>query len=245
MKKTKEAIKKFLTDDRFIIYFFIVFFALLIFINNDDIKKYSDSISAISTAVYTGFTMLICIANVQSAKASQKQLKESKKQFEETKRLNLLPCFDIHFEKMPSSGYLMTLDVTDNDSGDFTSNTKQVQLKNVGSGIAKNISCIYYSDAIEIRECFNVPLLPIGDLYNINIMFCAKTGGLERKENTKAYFNIQFEDILDNKYNQTLELEYVLSDETPQKFYILQKRISAPKLIKEQEQQPCPTNQQQ
>ena len=205
----------------------------------------ADWLMVVITAIYVIATIEICRANIQSAEASKKQLDESREQFEETKRLNLLPCFDIHFEKMPSSGYLMTLDVTDNDSGDFTSNTKQVQLKNVGSGIAKNISCIYYSDAIEIRECFNVPLLPIGDLYNINIMFCAKTGGLERKENTKAYFNIQFEDILDNKYNQTLELEYVLSDETPQKFYILQKRISAPKLIKEQEQQPCPTNQQQ
>lgn len=209
-------------------------------LNNND-----GAMTVIITFFYAITTVAIMIANIKSATASKKQLDESKEQFEETKRLNLLPCFDIHFKKMPSSGYLMTLDVTDNDSGDFTSNTKQFQLKNVGSGIAKNISCMYYSDAIEKRECFNLPLLPIGDLYNINIMFCAKTGGLERKENTKAYFNIQFEDILDNKYNQTLELEYVLSDETPQIFYILQKRISAPKLIKEQEQQPCPTNQPQ
>lgn len=240
MKKLNDE-KKYKLLELFVTAFFSVFVVML----NNYIKEYSDSIMVVITFIYVIATIEICRANIQSAEASKKQLDESREQFEETKRLNLLPCFDIHFEKMPSSGYLMTLDVTDNDSGDFTSNTKQVQLKNVGSGIAKNISCIYYSDAIEIRECFNVPLLPIGDLYNINIMFCAKTGGLERKENTKAYFNIQFEDILDNKYNQTLELEYVLSDETPQKFYILQKRISAPKLIKEQEQQPCPTNQQQ
>lgn len=240
MKKLNDE-KKYKLLELFVTAFFSVFVVVL----NNYIKEYSDSIMVVITFIYVIATIEICRANIQSAEASKKQLDESREQFEETKRLNLLPCFDIHFEKMPSSGYLMTLDVTDNDSGDFTSNTKQVQLKNVGSGIAKNISCIYYSDAIEIRECFNVPLLPIGDLYNINIMFCAKTGGLEQKENTKAYFNIQFEDILDNKYNQILELEYVLSDETPQKFYILQKRISAPKLIKEQEQQPCPTNQQQ
>ena len=209
-------------------------------LNNND-----GAMTVIITFFYAITTVAIMIANIKSATASKKQLDESKEQFEETKRLNLLPCFDIHFEKMSSSNYFMPLPVTDNDSGVITRNIKHVMLKNVGSGIAKNISCIYYSVAIENKECFKVPLLPIGDLYNIDIIFIAKTGALERKENTKAFFNIQFEDILDNKYSQVIELEYVLNDETPQMFYILQKRISAPKLIKEQEQQPCPTNQQQ
>ena len=47
------------------------------------------------TAVYVVATILICYANLKSARATREQVLESQRQFEETKRLERMPYFDV------------------------------------------------------------------------------------------------------------------------------------------------------
>ena len=47
------------------------------------------------TVVYVIATILICYANLKSARATREQVAESKRQFEESKRLEKMPYFDI------------------------------------------------------------------------------------------------------------------------------------------------------
>lgn len=54
------------------------------------------------TGIYVIATIFICVFNARSDKATREQIAESKRQFEETKRLEYMPCFEIHFDKMES-----------------------------------------------------------------------------------------------------------------------------------------------
>ena len=47
------------------------------------------------TLVYVVATIMICVFNGRSAKATREQVSESQRQFEETKRLGYRPYFDI------------------------------------------------------------------------------------------------------------------------------------------------------
>ncbi len=52
------------------------------------------------TSVYVIATTFICIFNARSDKVTREQIAESKRQFEETKRLEYMPCFEVHFDKI-------------------------------------------------------------------------------------------------------------------------------------------------
>ena len=55
----------------------------------------TDWLMVIITFVYVAATILICIFNGRSAKATQEQVAESQRQFDESKRLEFLPFFQI------------------------------------------------------------------------------------------------------------------------------------------------------
>ena len=61
--------------------------------------SFTDWLMVIITGIYTFETNKIFKANLNSANASKAQLEESKRQYEETKRLQIMPYFRVDFEK--------------------------------------------------------------------------------------------------------------------------------------------------
>ena len=76
-----------------------VFLSIMLIICNENLSDYSNSIMIILTAAYGITTIAIWVANYHSANASKAQLEESKRQYEETKRLQIMPYFRVEFEK--------------------------------------------------------------------------------------------------------------------------------------------------
>ena len=68
------------------------------------------------TAIYVIATINISNANIKSSEATREQITESKRQFEETKRLEYMPCFEIHFDGM-DAGTGICIDLTDKKTG--------------------------------------------------------------------------------------------------------------------------------
>ena len=89
-------------------------------------------VMAVLTLVYVVATILICVFNAKSAKATNAQTLESKKQFRDSNRPNIIPCFTM------IEGALFCL-----------------TFKNIGNECAKNLKININQEWI---NCFNEAL---------------------------------------------------------------------------------------
>lgn len=64
----------------------IAFLWTIVYLFNSFIKEFSDSLMVVITFVYVFATTEICLANIKSAEATQKQIEISNKQFQDTNR---------------------------------------------------------------------------------------------------------------------------------------------------------------
>ena len=94
------------------------------------------------TLVYAGFTIGIFRSNRKANELTRKQLEDSKKQYEERKRLEIMPFFKITCKTIPGVACPATLIIPykaynrlDGDVSGF-----RLDIENVGLGTAKNIS---------------------------------------------------------------------------------------------------------
>ena len=74
---------------------FLFIMALILWFFHDWIEQYSNSLMVLITFIYVVATIEICRANIKSAEATKEQLEESKHQFAENERLQMMPYFEI------------------------------------------------------------------------------------------------------------------------------------------------------
>ena len=191
----------------------------------------TDWLIVIITFIYMVATIAIFIANLISAQSSKKQINETKQQFIENKRIDNMPLINITITETILPAYCMELDITEDAEGDLLSKTKQVVFENIGKGIAKNITCTYYSNVIGKKKIMEIPILPIKENESINIIFCAKSGALINSDSTTALFEIEFEDLFDNKYLQKIEVEYLIQEDEHMDMYIEKIKVYAPNVV--------------
>ena len=106
----------------------------------------TDWIMVIITAAYVIATILICIYNGKSADATRKQVEESQRQFEETKRLNMMPYLEVTLHNditditdFPDGIHLV---LNSRSSENWATIDRRIQIKNIGLGVAKNFRYI-------------------------------------------------------------------------------------------------------
>lgn len=103
------------------------------------------------TLVYVIATIVICSANITSAKGAKDQLDESRRQYEEGKRLENMPFlhFEIcQFEKAKIFGdmmdFMLGLKIMEmNKDDEVQTIEKRIIIKNVGKGTAKDIYYVW------------------------------------------------------------------------------------------------------
>lgn len=221
-----------------------VFLSIMLIIFNENLSDYSNSIMIILTAAYGITTIAIWVANYHSANASKAQLEESKRQFEESKRLEMMPCFGIKISEAPVPNYAMEVDITADGEGEVAYRDMQVIFQNIGKGLARNVSCKFTSDFVESKDILNSPILPINSETGINLIFCGKINHLqERVLPSTALFELMFEDLLDNKYKQNIQIEFFILDEdsnlqhgeSKKILYVKEKKIFSPTIIPTEE----------
>ena len=200
-------------------------------IQNNSSPSITDWLMVIITVVYVVATIAICIANFSSANASKKQLEESKRQYEDKKRLECMPCFNIDIKEPELPSCFMEVDVTKYQKGTLVLSSEKFVIENIGKGIAKNIICSFHSDIADDKEVCKIPILPINNRDGTNIVFCGIRDILEDNLVHTSYFEFIFEDLLNNKYQQNIEIEYILGDKKDTTLYIQKKQISTPNLL--------------
>ena len=175
------------------------------------------------TSIYVIATIFICVFNAKSDKATREQIAESKRQFEETKRLEYMPCFEIHFDKM-EAGPGKSIELTDKQTGVIHTLFTKYRIENISKGTAINMKCIVRS-AIKDIELLTCPIVPAQKEIAINCCILADKGYFT---DNLLHFSVKisYYDIMNNHYEQNVELEFI--EDIPRWIWV--KSVDAPQL---------------
>ena len=175
----------------------------------------------IITAIYVVATILICIANFKSAKATREQVDETRKQHEETLRLQTMPYLQVIFSDglvdendKPQTPY-MILDVNDTNGNSKVNAVRRISIKNIGLGIAHQIKFAWNPTD---KKSNNVPdkdvIIPPQAQWGINVLLSAEKPASDKltdRKMSKCAFEIEYDDLLGNTYQQNGEVIFVAS----------------------------------
>ena len=174
------------------------------------------------TAIYVIATINISNANIKSAEATREQITESKRQFEETKRLENMPCFEVHFDKV-EAGTGTSIELTDKQTGVTHTLFAKYRIENISKGTAINVKCIVKS-TIKDTELIICPIVPAQKEKSINCLVLADKGYFI--DNSLPFsIAIFYEDIMSNHYEQNIELEFI--EDSPRWIWV--KSVGAPR----------------
>lgn len=165
------------------------------------------------TVIYVIATILICLANFKSAKATHAQIVESKRQFGETKRLEHMPYMQVAFgdwvprEERGSLLPTMWLDINRNNKKTSVSSGMSIEVVNIGLGLAVNIGCKWISGDINEDHHLSVELLKQDESCKSSFIVSAAAPETE-SYSEKTQLVICFDDFLGNHYEQTIEVTF-------------------------------------
>lgn len=192
--------------------------AFLLFKNflNDN----GQALMVLITAIYVIATINISNANIKSAEATREQINESRRQFDETLRLQVIPVFQLNIDKETETPYAEMC----KDELTFTLFSHQRELlclqscftlsiKNVGAGTAKDMRYAWhYIDQKENAHDFPEKALFQKDsvIYLINIG--VEDSNVEIGSKFTTELNIEYKDLLERKYLQTIHLSFCVDE---------------------------------
>ena len=186
------------------------------------------------TFVYVIATIMICIFNGRSAKATREQVSESQRQFEETKRLEYRPYLDIDpvdnsFEyNIYDSNVVLHLGSA--HPNECVMQSEWFRIKNIGAGSAIGLSYRWEPKNYEMQ----MGELPFTTLEKGEM----KAAGVHIKIGlfpqhvaceAQASLYLSYLDLLENKYEQEIVLSYNVS--TASQTELKNMTVSAPKFI--------------
>ena len=182
------------------------------------------------TTIYAVITVFILRANKRSADASFSQIEESKRQFEETQRLEIMPY--IQFESvggLPTTSNKLKLSLVNGNSSQVKSKDEDflLQVKNIGHGTATAIQ--YTWENFTKRRSFPVTALQNGDAQSFwaCVLFPEKTF-----KDKKAILTLFYCDLLHNQYEQKVELTFTY-DNLNRRVQLTCIDVQSPQFIKE------------
>ncbi len=169
------------------------------------LNKNSGALTFLITTVYVIATIAICLANIMSANASRRQLLEAKRQYEDEKKLKLMPCIQV--KKIATAREvhgIISYTIQQKQASDtWVEESFLFEITNVGHDIARNVN--YYwldqvDDKINNRFRYHIESLPIGDRRVAQINFRT----VPTNCHTTVILKIIFQDLIGNHYFQCL-----------------------------------------
>ncbi len=180
----------------------------------DFLEEYNDSMMLLTTVVYVIATIFICVANFKSATASRNQLEESKREFKESKRLELMPYLHLSVDEDTdmawNSDYNITLSGGNSQKHctEKTPSPEKIVVRNIGLGNAKEISLSWKKPEGTIKK-ENLPFstLMVGETKKIAVFFWIEHSEKESvHEEANLIYN--YSDLLNNHYEQVLTVTF-------------------------------------
>lgn len=164
----------------------------------------TDWLMVVVTALYLVVTFLIWRANNNAAESSKAQLDEMKRQYEDTKRLNILPYIvaDSHGGEWRDE---ISLYIAENGKMNYSC-VAYLTIKNIGNGTAKDFFYKWNNDNGSYNKgAFPVIALQSGNSHSIKFEF---TNTREDLLDTKCSIDLFYKDMLENQYKQVIVFEF-------------------------------------
>ena len=188
------------------------------------------------TLIYVIATIAIWFANHKSARATEKQLVESKRQFDETKRLEHMPYMQVSFGEWITSdergSYLpnMWLDINRTADNHASSSGMSIDVTNIGLGLAVNLKCQWISGEIKQEQHLSASLLKKEECCTSTFIISAAVPDKE-PQYAETSLKICFDDFLGNHYEQTVDISFQVH---PHHISLVQYSAKSPKYIEGQ-----------
>lgn len=185
------------------------------------------------TLVYVIATIAIWFANHKSARATEKQLIESKRQFDETKRLEHMPYMQVSFGELITNGergsYLpnMWLNINRTADNHASSSGMSIDVTNIGLGLAVNLKCQWVSGDIKQEQHLSASLLKQEECCTSTFIISAAVPDKE-PQYAETSLIICFDDFLGNHYEQTVDISFQVH---PHHISLVQYNTKSPKYI--------------
>ncbi len=185
------------------------------------------------TLVYVIATIAIWFANHKSARATEKQLIESKRQFDETKRLEHMPYMQVSFGEWITNGergsYLpnMWLNINRTADNHASSSGMSIDVTNIGLGLAVNLKCQWVSGDIKQEQHLSASLLKQEECCTSTFIISAAVPDKE-PQYAETSLIICFDDFLGNHYEQTVDISFQVH---PHHISLVQYNTKSPKYI--------------
>lgn len=178
---------------------------------------HNGSLMVIITLIYVFATIFICYFNGKSAKATQDQIKESRRQYEETKRLEMMPIIQFCRSTNPehsSAGHCSMVVTPPNQSSSGWRSSCEITflMKNIGLGNMKEATYSWTNEDGQkiICDTFPIESLCANEETELTIFF----DSYERKEmkygeKIKCLLDLTYKDLLENEYAQAITFVFV------------------------------------
>lgn len=180
---------------------------------------HNGSLMVIITLVYVFATILICIFNGKSAKATQDQIKESRQQYEETKRLQMMPVLQFGENSISDSpsNYCSIVVIPPDETSSGLINPCDISfvVKNIGLGNMKEATYSWINIDGEKLDCGSFPIesLCAGEKATLTISFESYEREETVYENTiTCTMELAYKDLLENEYLQKIKFYFEIQD---------------------------------
>lgn len=195
----------------------------------------TDWLMVVITGLYVVATIAIWLANNKSAKTTEKQLVESKRQFEETKRLEHMPYMQASFgnyitsDKSGSVFPNMVLSIGRTNDPRCPSSGKSINLTNIGLGLAVNLKCKWIAEGNHSEYNLATSLLKQEESSTSTFIISAEVPK-ENSQSAEGKLLICFDDFLGNHYEQPVEISFEIHQNY---ISLVQYDIKAPLYVEE------------
>lgn len=194
----------------------------------------TDWLMVIITFVYVVATIMICIFNGRSAKATREQVLESQRQFDESKRLEYRPYFEV-----ASVENILEYNLFDSDILLFLGNQhpeectlipEWIMMKNIGTGSAINLA-YHWKNKNQEEQTGEFPFTTLekGEMKTVGIHIQTELLPQYAAYKAQASLILNYQDLLENNYEQEIIFSFDVS--TANKTELKNTKVCAPKLM--------------
>lgn len=207
------------------------------FINNclDFLNRNEGALMVVITFVYVIATIMICIFNGRSAKETHEQVSESRRQFEETKRLSVMPYIEFMTMETQHSSFVNARLASHNSQ--CSAYNVVIQIKNVGIGTAQKITYTYKYNCgtMEDNSRGLIPVIALAPKESNEIHIDFGNIPANSEDNIEVDIEMNYSDLLENEYVQNISFSFVHQDIQQNKYRCIRNKKyaqSTPILVK-------------
>jgi len=192
------------------------------------------ALMVVITFVYVIATIFICFFNGCSAKATHEQVSESQRQYEQTKRLEYRPYFDVatvddSFENNLYDSEIQLL-VGNRHAEEFTLLPEWIMMKNIGAGTATNLTYSWKKEKCEDQTGeFPFSTLEKGGTKTVGLHIQVELLAKYTPYQAQSHLILAYHDLLENKYEQEVVFDFNVLNENNTEIKIV--KVSAPKFV--------------